>query len=111
MLNLTMPKVNCHITSAVPFAVPERQAWAIVKPQSLLSSSCRRRIPSFEIANCLARLAVFATGSDCTQMMGVLYLLVRLDFPSAIGTLKSILRNVSAHHRMTVPEVLERLDL
>ena len=28
-----------------------------------------------------------------------------------IGTLKSILRNVAAHHRMAVPEVLERLDL
>jgi hypothetical protein len=27
------------------------------------------------------------------------------------ATLKSILRNVSAHHRMTVPEVLEQLDL
>jgi predicted RNA binding protein YcfA (HicA-like mRNA interferase family) len=31
--------------------------------------------------------------------------------PIKIGTLKSILRNVSAHHRMTVREVLERLDL
>ena len=27
-----------------------------------------------------------------------------------IGTLKSILRNVAAHHRMTVPDLLARLD-
>ena len=28
-----------------------------------------------------------------------------------VGTLTSILRNVAAHHRMSVPEVLERLNL
>ena len=28
-----------------------------------------------------------------------------------IGTLKGILRNVAAHHQMTVPELLERLNL
>jgi hypothetical protein len=31
--------------------------------------------------------------------------------PIKSGALKSILRNVSAHHRMTAPEVMERLDL
>ena len=31
--------------------------------------------------------------------------------PVKIGTFKSILRNVAAHHRLTVPELLQRLDL
>jgi predicted RNA binding protein YcfA (HicA-like mRNA interferase family) len=31
--------------------------------------------------------------------------------PIKIGTLKGILRNVAAHHQVTVPELLERLDL
>ena len=31
--------------------------------------------------------------------------------PIKIGTLKSILRNVAAHHQMSVPEVLGVLDL
>jgi predicted RNA binding protein YcfA (HicA-like mRNA interferase family) len=31
--------------------------------------------------------------------------------PIKVGTLKSILRNVAAHHRMSVAEVLGRLDL
>jgi predicted RNA binding protein YcfA (HicA-like mRNA interferase family) len=31
--------------------------------------------------------------------------------PIKIGTFKSILRNVAAHHRMSVGEVLRRLDL
>ncbi len=31
--------------------------------------------------------------------------------PIKIGTLKGILRNVAAHHQMTVPELLERLNL
>ena len=30
--------------------------------------------------------------------------------PIKIGTLKSILRNVAAHHRITVPELLARLE-
>ena len=29
--------------------------------------------------------------------------------PNKIGTLKSILRNVAAHHRMSVAELLEKL--
>ena len=41
--------------------------------------------------------------------------IIRLHFPNhspiKIGTLKSILRNVSAHHQTTVSELLETLDL
>jgi len=31
--------------------------------------------------------------------------------PLKIGTLKSILRNVAAHHQMTVPDLLSKLNL
>ena len=30
--------------------------------------------------------------------------------PIKVGTLKSILRNVATHHRMSIAELLERLD-
>jgi len=31
--------------------------------------------------------------------------------PIKIGTLKSILRNVAVHHRLSVPQVLDLLEL
>jgi len=31
--------------------------------------------------------------------------------PLKLGTLRSILRNVAAHHRLTVAEVIEKLEL
>lgn len=31
--------------------------------------------------------------------------------PIKIGTLRSILRNVATHHQMTIPDLLEKLDL
>ena len=46
-----------------------------------------------------------------TQAGGEHHEVVPNHSPINIGTLKSILRNVAAHHRMTMPEVLERLDL
>jgi len=31
--------------------------------------------------------------------------------PIKIGTLQSILRSVSGHHKLTIPELLQRLEL
>ncbi len=46
-----------------------------------------------------------------TQAGGQHHEVIPNHSPIKIGTLKSILRNVAAHHRMSVPEVLELLNL
>jgi predicted RNA binding protein YcfA (HicA-like mRNA interferase family) len=46
-----------------------------------------------------------------TQAGGEHHEVIPNHSPIKIGTLKSILRNVAAHHRMTVAAVLEMLDL
>jgi predicted RNA binding protein YcfA (HicA-like mRNA interferase family) len=46
-----------------------------------------------------------------TQESGEHHEVIPNHSPIKIGTLKSILRNVAAHHQMSVPEVLGLLDL
>ncbi len=76
-----------------------------------------RDLSGLELAKALRELGYVVTrqsGSHLrvtTQEGGEHHEVVPNHSPIKIGTLKSILRNVSAHHRMTVPEVLERLDL
>jgi predicted RNA binding protein YcfA (HicA-like mRNA interferase family) len=46
-----------------------------------------------------------------TQQDGEHHEVIPNHSPIKIGTLKSILRNVSNHHRLTLAELLELLDL
>ncbi len=76
-----------------------------------------RDLSGLELAKALRELGYVVTrqsGSHLrvtTQEGGEHHEVVPNHSPIKIGTLKSILRNVSAHHRITVAEVLERLDL
>ena len=76
-----------------------------------------RDLSGLELAKALRKMGYVVTrqsGSHLrvtTQAGGEHHEVIPNHSPIKIGTLKSILRNVSAHHRMTVPEVLERLDL
>lgn len=70
-----------------------------------------------ELAKALRKLGYVVTrqsGSHLrvtTQMGGEHHEVIPNHSPIKIGTLKSILRNVSVHHRMSIPKVLEMLDL
>jgi predicted RNA binding protein YcfA (HicA-like mRNA interferase family) len=46
-----------------------------------------------------------------TQLDGEFHVTVPNHHPIKIGTLRSILKLVAAHHGMTVDELLEKLDL
>lgn len=46
-----------------------------------------------------------------TQERGEHHEVIPNHSPLKLGTLKSILRNVAAHHQLTVAELLEILDL
>ena len=76
-----------------------------------------RDLSGLELAKALRKMGYVVTrqsGSHLrvtTQAGGEHHEVVPNHSPIKIGTLKSILRNVASHHRMTVPEVLERLDL
>ena len=71
-----------------------------------------RDLSGLELAKALRKLGCAVrrqSGSPLrvtTQTGGEHHEVVPNHSPIKIGTLKSILRNVSAHHRMTVPEVL-----
>jgi predicted RNA binding protein YcfA (HicA-like mRNA interferase family) len=76
-----------------------------------------RDLSGSDLAKALQRLGYVVTrqtGSHLrmtTQAGGEHHEVIPNHSPIKIGTLRSILRNVAAHHRMTVPEVLARLDL
>jgi predicted RNA binding protein YcfA (HicA-like mRNA interferase family) len=76
-----------------------------------------RDLSGLELAKALRKFGYVVTrqsGSHLrvtTQAGGEHHEVIPNHSPIKIGTLKSILRNVSTHHRMTVPEVLEQLDL
>jgi predicted RNA binding protein YcfA (HicA-like mRNA interferase family) len=70
-----------------------------------------------DLAKALRKLGYIVTrqsGSHLrvtTQAGGEHHEVIPNHDPIKIGTLKSMLRNVSVHHRMNMPEVLEMLDL
>ena len=76
-----------------------------------------RDLSGVELAKALRKLGYVVTRQNgshlrvTTQTGGEHHEVIPNHGPIKIGTLKSILRNVSAHHRMSVPEVLELLDL
>ena len=76
-----------------------------------------RDISGTKLAKALGKLGYAVTrqtGSHLrvtTQEHGEHHEVVPNHSPIKIGTFKSILRNVAAHHGMTVPELLKRLDL
>lgn len=76
-----------------------------------------RDLSGVELAKALRKLGYVITrqsGSHLrvtTQTGGEHHEVIPNHSPIKIGTLKSILRNVSGHHRMSVPELLEMLDL
>jgi predicted RNA binding protein YcfA (HicA-like mRNA interferase family) len=76
-----------------------------------------RDISGAELAKALGKLGYAVTrqtGSHLrvtTQQHGEHHEVVPNHSPIKIGTFKSILRNVAAHHGISVPELLKRLDL
>ena len=76
-----------------------------------------RDLSGSELAKALRKLGYVVTrqsGSHLrvtTQERGEHHEVIPNHSPIKIGTLKSILRNVAAHHQMSVPEVLGLLDL
>jgi predicted RNA binding protein YcfA (HicA-like mRNA interferase family) len=74
-----------------------------------------RDISGLELAKALRLLGyqiTRQTGSHLritTQEHGEHHEVIPNHSPLKIGTFKSILRNVAAHHRITVPQLLERL--
>jgi len=76
-----------------------------------------RDLSGLDLAKALRKLGYVVTrqtGSHLrvtTQMGGEHHEAIPNHSPIKIGTLKSILRNVSVHHRVCVPEVMELLDL
>jgi predicted RNA binding protein YcfA (HicA-like mRNA interferase family) len=76
-----------------------------------------RDVSGPELAKALRKLGYIVTrqsGSHLrvtTQAGGQHHEVIPNHSPIKMGTLKSILRNVSAHHRMSIPEVLEMLEL
>ena len=76
-----------------------------------------RDLSGAELAKRLRKLGYAVTRQNgshlrvTTQAGGEHHEVIPNHSPIKIGTLKGILRNVAAHHRMTVPEVLERLNL
>lgn len=76
-----------------------------------------RDLSGAELAKSLRKLGYSITrqsGSHLrvtTQAGGEHHEVIPNHSPIKIGTLKSILRNVAAHHRIAVSELLELLDL
>lgn len=76
-----------------------------------------RDLSGAELAKALRKLGYTITrqsGSHLrvtTQEGGEHHEVIPNHSPVKIGTLKSILRNVAAHHRMLVSELLELLEL
>ena len=76
-----------------------------------------RDLSGAELAKTLQKLGYVITrqtGSHLritTQQGGEHHEVIPNHSPIKIGTLKSILRNVAAHHRLAVSELLELLDL
>ncbi len=76
-----------------------------------------RDISGVELAKALGKFGYVVTrqtGSHLrltTLQHGEHHEVVPNHSPIKIGTLKSILRTVAAHHRITVPELLDSLDL
>ncbi len=76
-----------------------------------------RDISGSEMAKALRTLGYVVTrqtGSHLrvtTQQGGEHHEVIPNHSPIKIGTLKGILRNVAAHQGISVPELLERLDL
>ena len=75
-----------------------------------------RDLSGAELAKALRKLGYVVarqSGSHLritTQEGGEHHEVIPNHSPIKIGTLKCILRNISAHHRMTVSELLELLD-
>jgi predicted RNA binding protein YcfA (HicA-like mRNA interferase family) len=76
-----------------------------------------RDLSGAELAKALRKLGYAITrqsGSHLritTQEGGEHHEVIPNHSPIKIGTLKSILRNVATHHRMTIPDLLASLDL
>lgn len=76
-----------------------------------------RDINGAELARALRRLGYTVTrqtGSHLrvtTQEGGEHHEVIPNHSPIKIGTLKSILRNLAAHHQCSIPELIEKLDL
>jgi len=76
-----------------------------------------RDLSGAELAKALRKLGYVITrqtGSHLrvtTQQGGEQHEVIPNHSPIKIGTLKSILRNVAAHHRMAVSELLTLLDI
>jgi len=76
-----------------------------------------RDLSGAELAKALRKLGYVVTrqtGSHLrvtTQEGGEHHEVIPNHSPIKIGTLKSILRNVAAHHRMAVSELLTSLDI
>ena len=76
-----------------------------------------RDLSGAELAKALRKLGYAITrqsGSHLrvtTQEGGEHHEVIPNHSPIKIGTLKSILRNVAAHHRIAISELLELLDL
>ena len=70
-----------------------------------------------ELAKALRKLGYAVTRQNgshlrvTTQQGGEHHEVVPNHSPIKLGTLKSILRSVAAHHRMTVAELMEALEL
>jgi len=76
-----------------------------------------RDLTGAELAKALEQLGYRVTrqtGSHLrvtTQERGEHHEVIPKHSPLKIGTLRSILRNVAAHHEMTVPELMKTLEL
>ncbi len=76
-----------------------------------------RDLSGHELAKALRKLGYTVTrqsGSHLrvtTQQGGEHHEVVPNHSPIKLGTLKSMLRNVAQHHRMSVPELMKMLDL
>jgi len=76
-----------------------------------------RDLSGLELAKALRKLGYVVTrqsGSHLritTQQGGEHHEVVPNHSPVKIGTLKGILRNVAEHHKITVAELMEHLDL
>jgi predicted RNA binding protein YcfA (HicA-like mRNA interferase family) len=76
-----------------------------------------RDLSGLELAKALRKLGYVVTRQNgshlrvTTQLGGEHHEVIPNHSPIKIGTLKSILRNVSAHHRISVPELFEKLEL
>ena len=76
-----------------------------------------RDLSGSELAKALRKLGYVVTRQNGSHLRvttlegGKHHEVIPNHSPIKVGTLKSILRNVAAHHRMSVAEVLGMLDL